>query len=314
MSGAKPLTAPGGGRDTVDIPRDFSTAGLQLKNRDLAPNSNSGLNYERPCRDGQSEIRRRYKSAGALQGAAMKYEPIRPRARIGFIIPSSNRMVEEQAWRLLPHDIIPHVTRLAMTNRHKVPLDQLLPRIEQATALLADSDCDVMVLQCTGTSMSGGVAMEAQVLAAMEKVSGRPALSAASSLVSAFTTLKARKMVFISETRQDEHEQKLKFLHEAGYNILADRAVGLSGSTEYCSAPPQLWFDEAMKLRRDDADLYFISCANIRSIDIIEDLERALGRPVVTSNQAAFWCALRRIGITDRLPGLGRLFDEDIAA
>lgn len=314
MSGAKPLTAPGGGRDTVDIPRDFSTAGLQLKNRDLAPNSNSGLNYERPCRDGQSEIRRRYKSAGALQGAAMKYEPIRPRARIGFIIPSSNRMVEEQAWRLLPHDIIPHVTRLAMTNRHKVPLDQLLPRIEQATALLADSDCDVMVLQCTGTSMSGGVAMEAQVLAAMEKVSGRPALSAASSLVSAFTTLKARKMVFISETRQDEHEQKLKFLHEAGYNILADRAVGLSGSAEYCSAPPQLWFDEAMKLRRDDADLYFISCANIRSIDIIEDLERALGRPVVTSNQAAFWCALRRIGITDRLPGLGRLFDEDIAA
>ena len=247
-------------------------------------------------------------------GMTMTYEPIRPRARIGFIIPSSNRMVEEQAWRLLPGDIIPHVTRLAMTNRHKVPLDELIPRIEQATELLADSDCDVTVLQCTGTSMSGGVAKEAEVLAAMEKVSGRPALSAASSLMSAFTTLKAKKLVFISETRQAGHDAKKRFLDEAGYTILADRAVGLSGSVEYCSAPPQLWFDEAMKLRRDDADLYFISCANIRSIDVIEDLEKELGRPVVTSNQAAFWCALRKIGIQDRLPKLGRLFDEKTAA
>jgi maleate isomerase len=244
----------------------------------------------------------------------MTYEPIRPRARIGFIIPSSNRMVEEQAWRLLPGDIIPHVTRLAMTNRHKVPLDQLIPRIEEATALLADSDCDVTVLQCTGTSMSGGVAKEAEVLAAMEKVGGRPALSAASSLMSAFTTLKAKKIVFISETRQAGHDAKKRFLDEAGYTILADRAVGLAGSAEYCSTPPQLWFDEAMKLRRDDADLYFISCANIRSIDVIEDLEKELGRPVVTSNQAAFWCALRKIGIQDRLPKLGRLFDEKTAA
>jgi len=239
----------------------------------------------------------------------MYYEPIRPRARIGFIIPSSNRMVEEQAWRHLPADIIPHITRLAMTNRHKVPLDQLIPRIEQATQLLADSDCDVTVLQCTGTSMSGGVAMETKVLEAMEKASGRPALSAASSLMAAFATLKAKKLVFISETRQNEHEDKLRFLHEAGYTILADHAVGLSGSAEYCSAPPRLWFDEAMKLRRDDADAYFISCANIRSIDVIEDLEKELGRPVVTSNQAAFWCAMRKIGLADRLPRLGHLFD-----
>jgi len=244
----------------------------------------------------------------------MHYEPILPRARIGFIVPSSNRMVEEQAWRHLPADIIPHITRLAMTNRHKVPLDQLIPRIAQATELLADSDCDVTVLQCTGTSMSGGIAMEANVLAAMEKVSGRPALSAASSLVSAFTTLKAKKLVFLSETRQDEHAQKLNFLHKSGYTILADRAVGLAGSAEYCSAPPQLWFDEAMKLRNDEADLYFISCANIRSIDVIEDLEKELGRPVVTSNQAAFWCALRKIGITDCVPKLGHLFDHKTAA
>ena len=237
----------------------------------------------------------------------MTYQPIRPRARIGLIIPSSNRMVEPQARRYLPPDVEPHFTRIGMTNRHKAPLDQLLPRILLATELLADSKVDVTVLQCTGTSMSGGVEAEREVLREMEQISGRPALSAASAITSALTTLGAKKLVFISETEQAGHEKKLKYLREAGYTLLADKAVGLSGTDEYCAMPPQLWFDTAVSLRHDDADAYFISCANIRSIDVIEALEKELGKPVVTSNQAAFWRALRMAGVMDEIPALGSL-------
>ena len=42
-------------------------------------------------------------------------------------------------------------------------------------------------------------------------------------------------------------------------------------------------------------------------------LEAELGRPVVTSNQAALWCALRTAGIADAIPGLGRLLQMDLA-
>lgn len=240
----------------------------------------------------------------------MAYTPIIPRARIGFLIPSSNRMVEEQAPRYLPADVRPHFSRVAMTNRHRAPLDQLTPRIVAAAELLADSRCDVIVLQCTGTSMSGGVDGERALMAAMEKATGIKTISAASSLTAAFDALKARKLVFTSETPADEHAGKLAFLREAGFEILADRAVGLKGSDEYCSMPPQLWYDSALALRRDDADAYFLSCANIRSIDIIEQLEAAVGKPVVTSNQAAFWWALRTAGLGDAVTGLGRLARE----
>jgi hypothetical protein len=47
------------------------------------------------------------------------YEPIIPRARIGFIIPSSNRMVEPQMQRYTPAGVMPHFTRIGMTNRHR---------------------------------------------------------------------------------------------------------------------------------------------------------------------------------------------------
>jgi maleate cis-trans isomerase len=221
-------------------------------------------------------------------------------------------MVEPQMQRYMPDGVVPHFTRIGMTNRHKAPLEQLLPRILAAAELLADSKCDVTVLQCTGTSMSGGVDMEAKVIKEIERATGRPAISAASSIIAAFDALGSKRLVFISESEQAGHDEKKRFLLEAGYELIADRAVALAGTDEYCIMPPELWLDTAMALRRDAADTYFISCANISSIDVIGTLERELNRPVVTSNQAALWCSLRMAGIQDAVPGLGRLMTRDL--
>jgi maleate isomerase len=243
----------------------------------------------------------------------MAYEPIVPRARIGFVIPSSNRMVEPQMQLFAPAGIAPHFMRLRMTNQYKRPLPELLPGILEAAELLMDSKCDIIVFQCTGTSMSGGVDMDNLVISKIAKATKRPAISTASAVKSAFAALAAKRLVFISETEQAGHDKKKLFLKEAGYEILADKAASLSGTDEYCITPPNYWYDTTMALRNDRADAYFISCANIRSIDVIEDLERDLKKPVVTSNQAALWCALRTLGFSDVVPGLGSLSRCDLA-
>jgi maleate isomerase len=241
----------------------------------------------------------------------MAYEPIIPRARLGFIIPTSNRMVEPQMQRFMPSGVVPHFTRIGMTNKHKAPLEQQLPKIAAAAEMLSESKCNAIILQCTGTSMSDGLEMEKRVIEAMEKASGVACSTAASSLTSAFTALRAKKLVLVSETKQPDHEKKLKYLREAGYEIVADKAVGLAGTDEYCTMPPQLWFDTTLALKNDKADAYFISCANIHSIDVIEDLEKVLNKPVVTSNQAAIWKSLRLAGLYDAVPGLGHLLRHD---
>ena len=241
------------------------------------------------------------------------YEPIVPRARAGFIIPASNRMVEPQMARFAPLGIVPHFMRIRMTNQYKRPLPELLPTILNAAALLADSKCDITVFQCTGTSMSGGVDMDKHVVAEIAKATKRPAISTASAVTAALETLGARRLVFISETEQEGHDKKAKYLREAGYELVADEAASLAGTDEYCVTPPRLWLDMATRLKNDKADAYFISCANIHSIDVIEELEEALRRPVITSNQAALWCALRTMGLRDVVPGLGALFEYDMA-
>ena len=245
--------------------------------------------------------------------APTDYAPVPPRARIGFIIPSSNRMVEPQMARFAPSGVQSHFIRLRMTNQHKRPLPELMPSILSAVDHLMDSKCDIVVFQCTGTSMSGGVDMDRYVVREIAAHAKRPAISTASAVNAALAALDAKRLVFISETKQKGHDDKLKYMREAGYDIVTDRAASLEGTDVYCTTPPRFWYDMALALKDDRAQAYFISCANIHSIDVIEDLENALHRPVVTSNQAALWCALRTIGLPDVIPGLGSLFRHNLA-
>jgi maleate cis-trans isomerase len=54
----------------------------------------------------------------------------------------------------------------------------------------------------------------------------------------------------------------------------------------------------------------FISYTNFGTLDIIESLEKKLGKPVVTSNSASMWKMMRLVGDKSAVPGGGRLFRE----
>jgi len=60
--------------------------------------------------------------------------------------------------------------------------------------------------------------------------------------------------------------------------------------------------DAIANLRSKKAKAVLIFYANFLSIFSIPDLERLIGLPVVTINQAAIWCALRTTGVKDDIP------------
>ena len=63
----------------------------------------------------------------------------------------------------------------------------------------------------------------------------------------------------------------------------------------------------ALTLDRAGADAIFISCTGLRAVDAVEPLEAETGMPVVTSNQAMAWHALRLAGYDAPVEGFGRL-------
>jgi maleate isomerase len=237
----------------------------------------------------------------------------RVNARIGLIIPSSNRLTEPQMRQYAPPGVEVHVTRLRMTGASHVPLPELLPRVVEATAALDDARCDVIVFHCTASSMEAGLAGERRVLEAMRGATdgAKPVATTASAVVAAFEALQVQRLALVSPYARATHEHELSFLAEAGLEVVADRALELPGSDAYVAEAPATWLSVGEQLMQaaPSAQALFLSCTNIHSLPVIDRLEARLAeRPVVASNQAVLWYGLRQTGLADRVPGLGRLF------
>jgi maleate isomerase len=229
-------------------------------------------------------------------------------ARVGLIIPSSNRMVEQEMVHAFPDGVQAHITRLRMTGPNRMGHDQLIPRVEEATRALADAKCDVVAFHCTANSMEEGAGGEARILAAVEGSGARHATTTATAIRRALDALGARRIVLVTPYSQAVTDHEADFLNAAGYDVIYAKGYALAGSDSYCATPPEVWRERALAAARPDADVYFLSCANISVFSIIEDLERELGRPVITSNQSVVWDALTRLGWSDRRGCPGRLF------
>lgn len=229
--------------------------------------------------------------------------------RIGLIIPSSNRMVEEEMVRHLPPGFVAHIARLRMTGAHRASIDAIIPRVEEAAATLTDARCAVVAFHCTANSTAEGLEGEEKLLAALRRVGAPQVTSTASALRHALASLHARRIVLLTPYSAHTTEEEAEFLGKAGFQVLAAQGFALKGSDEYCATPAKFWCDRTIEAARPDADAYLISCANISVFPVIEAIEQKLDRPVVTSNQAVIFSALSLLGTTDRRNCPGRLFD-----
>lgn len=234
--------------------------------------------------------------------------------RAGLIIPSSNRMVEEDMIRFYPADVVPHVTRLRMTGPNRKPLADIMRDVETAAAALADAKCDVITFHCTANSMSEGLSGEAALGEALKRGGAKRVSTTATAVKEALDALGAKKIMLVTPYDQEKTEEEAEFLHFCGYEVVGMKGYALAGSDAYCATPGEVWRERALAARHDDADIYFLSCANIRAIGIVAELEAALERPVITSNQVVIWDALRRIGNRASQGMPGQLFRRDLVA
>jgi maleate isomerase len=229
-------------------------------------------------------------------------------AHVGLIIPSSNRMVEQEMVPAFPAGVQAHVTRIRMTGDNRLAFDALLPRIEDATQALVDARCEIVAFHCTANSVEGGSEGEQQILETLARAGASRATTTITAIQRAFDALGARCIVLITPYSESTTEHEAGFLRAASYDVLSAKGYALAGSDAYCATPAQVWRDRALAAAHGDADAYLISCANISVFSVIEELEEKLARPVVTSNQAVIWDALRLIGWPDCRGCRGRLF------
>lgn len=221
-----------------------------------------------------------------------------PKARIGVILPTSNRMIEPQFMHYLPADLGVHFARARITGKWAAPIAELVPEIARAASALADSKPDLIVFNCTATSMKEGIAGDATILDTIRKETGIEAMSTAAAANKALHAMRMRRFVLITPYVQSSNDHEIDYFRDQGFEVAHDVALGLSGGDQFITVPPERWIELALANDHPGSDGFFLSCTNTTQIEAVEAIERATGKPAINSNQAVLWACLERLGAT----------------
>ena len=131
-----------------------------------------------------------------------------------------------------------------------------------------------------------------------------------SAVLEAIQSLGLKKVTLISPYPEGTGMKEKDFLEKsiAGLTVVSMKHLGIISSFEKNLIPCSTTYRLAREMATGQTDGLFLSCAAVRTMEIIGPLEKELGIPVVTSTQAGLWACLRRCRVKGS-PGFGRLFD-----
>jgi maleate isomerase len=216
-----------------------------------------------------------------------------PRARIGLIIPSVNRMTEPQFNHFAPEALGIHVARGRVAGEPKRTVAELSGEIAHAAGTLADAKPDLIVFHCTHTSMKEGADGEARIINLIHDTTGIESLSTSSLVNDALRALGLRKLVVLSPYQSNA--DIIAYLAAAGFSVVKDVALKCKTAADFEAITPRRWLELARENDTPEADGIFLSCTNTTQIEAVDAIERELGKPVVNSNQAVLWGCLKRL-------------------
>ncbi len=239
-------------------------------------------------------------------------KPIGWRARIGVIVPPSNTVNEAEFNRLKPDGVTCHFTRSPI---HDDPAADgfvgLMNDVGLACDDMARCNVDVIAYGCTAGSMAAPAEL---LIGKMEEIGKVDALSTAGSILKALGALGASRVAMATPYTEATNEHEAHFLHDHGIEVVAHAGLGLNTTLERIQqisrVPPSQVFEHARSVDRPEAEAILICCTDFNSLDVIEPLEHAVGKPVISSNICTFWNSLRTAGIDDRIEGYGTLLRE----
>jgi maleate cis-trans isomerase len=237
------------------------------------------------------------------------------RARLGFLLPPGNPTVEPEMIALGPEGVSVHFHRMAaygapgslegQDERTRTMIDN----IDGSIDLLASVEPDVIVVAHTATSYYLGRKGEADLLARLERSTGKRVVTAFGSVLQALEQLDVRRLALGTPYSAETTLQGKTHLEANGLEVV--NFANLQGVTNIYDETAERAYGLARLVDRADAEAVFLSGTGMPTLPVLEMLEQDLGKPVISSASAMMWHALRLAGVRQPISGYGRLLTQN---
>lgn len=233
------------------------------------------------------------------------------RAKIGLISPMSENA--EHAFHIYaPEGVSFASTKINFPGPTPEGLMILTDRLEETAAMYKGYDVDLVVFGCTSGSCIKGFGWDQACIDQIERASGHPGLTTSTAVLEALRALDAKKVAVLTPYPEATNDAEKKFLEDNGFEVT--NIVGMDVSYIRCNGRKMEDCDEyflyrsAMDMDLKGADVFFLSCMGLTTLEIVGELETLMGIPVITSHQATLWSALRHCRVGAKLDNMGKLF------
>jgi maleate isomerase len=157
-----------------------------------------------------------------------------------------------------------------------------------------------------------GIEYDQELIKRIEAASAKRATTASIALIQALNVLDAKRLVIGAPWSEATNATTAAFLEARGFTVLGHAAMGHLINLEIGLLNEQTAYDMGVAVDRPDADAIMLACGNWLTQGIVERLEAASNKPVLTTNQVSLWAVLRLVGYHAPVFGRGRLLREHL--
>jgi maleate isomerase len=240
-------------------------------------------------------------------GIAREFGDPGVRHRIGLIELATGETAERDFHAMLPEKAMFHTARVM--NENPVTIENLrghLAGLALATEqLLPGVALDVICYDCTsGTVANGYEAIAAEIHRARP---GVPVVTPITAALAAFESLGAERISVLTPYEVDVSSAMAEYLQAQGVTVLNLASFLIDSDIDMARLTPASIRRAAIDVCAPEADALFISCTALRAVEVLDEIEAVLEKPVISSIQAEFWQSIRLAGYEEPIDGFGSL-------
>ena len=233
----------------------------------------------------------------------------KPNPRIGLITLASDFRIEKDFNNVIyGKDIDLFCNRIRCYNPlTNETLKKMADDITDVTKeILPDQKLDCVAYGCTSGSIAAGYD------SIFEKVNkAKPNTKVSTPITAAIKGMKKlgiKNLSIFTPYTSEINDSVADFFNKENFKINDMNYFDIASDLDIGKVDSNHLFSVLKKIDLSKSDALFVSCTALPVLSLINDLEKELNKPVISSNQALIWDCLELINSNNNIEGFGRLF------
>ena len=127
------------------------------------------------------------------------------------------------------------------------------------------------------------------------------------SAIKAFNKMNIKKIAVFTPYPESVNKTISEYLIKKNINIISFRTFNLDLDVDFARVDPKYLSEILIQLDINNADALFVSCTALPALEILEEVEKKINKPVFSSNQTLIWDTVRSAGYKNSIAGYGKL-------